>query len=344
MVHPPRHEESWELILRNDTLDPGLDFRALADTDGDSDLHLNGRVLLAADTWAATAAQQPPVDEAPLAPPAEAQPQTQLEDATPGDALAGETLPEPPGVAIDLEDDTPAWTSPWAIPSAEDIDPAQILRDRPDVYAAFYREYFGPNNDRNSDAWVDRVGGATPEDYARYWYKTYGAWQGYTPGEAGQGAPVEGAEAAGAVGRTTIDGVPLAKILADRPDVFQAFFTEYYGAGNDRHSDAWAQRVGGTTPEDYANYWYNAHGRLDGYVPSAPPPAPGDAQPPVEDSAPPPPVEEPAGGEGGAAQPTPAEPAPSEALVDPFVYSDPGAPMLPIVAGGSLFDDPSPFG
>ena len=62
----------------------------------------------------------------------------------------------------------------------------------------------------------------------------------------------------------------MSKILADRPDVFQAFFTEYYGPGNDRSSDAWAQRVGGATDEDYANYWYNAHGRVEGYVPSWP--------------------------------------------------------------------------
>jgi hypothetical protein len=76
-----------------------------------------------------------------------------------------------------------------ATPSAEEIDPVQILRDRRDVYAAFYREFFGPNNDRHSPAWVDRVGGETPEDYARYWYKTYGVASGYVPSSGSAAAP-----------------------------------------------------------------------------------------------------------------------------------------------------------
>lgn len=217
----------------------------------------------------------------------------------------------------------------------EYLDAAQILRDRPDVYAAFYREYYGPNNDRNSDAWVDRVGGATPEDYALYWYKNYAFFEGYTQagGGGGQGAP---AEDAGFQGRTTLDGVPIAKILSDRPDVFQAFFTEYYGAGNDRNSDAWVQRVGGTTVEDYANYWYNAHGKIAGYVPSAPPPAaPTDGPPPEPTN--PTPTDEPA-------PVVEADPpvAAADPPADPFIYSDPEAPMLPLGAGQSLFD-PDPF-
>ena len=57
-------------------------------------------------------------------------------------------------------------------------------------------------------------------------------------------------------GRTTADGIELAQILRDRPDVFRAFFTEYYGRNNDHNSDAWFKRVGGASPEDYANYWY----------------------------------------------------------------------------------------
>jgi hypothetical protein len=150
---------------------------------------------------------------------------------------------------------------------AGEIDAAQILRERPDVYAAFYSEFYGLLNDRNSHAWADRVGGTTPEDYARYWYRSYGEASGYVPGErAGVSAPAED----GPFGRTTVDGIPLAKILADRPDVFQAFFTEYYGPGNDRHSHAWVDRVGGATVEDYANYWYNAYGKVSGYTPSVP--------------------------------------------------------------------------
>lgn len=171
-----------------------------------------------------------------------------------------------------------ATDDPVAVPQVEevvvaapiqsfDIDAAQILRDRPDVYAGFYKAFYGANNDRHSPAWFDRVGGYSPEDYARYWYSAHGRYEGYTQNSQGAVDEVSVGDSA-PVGRTTIDGIPLSKILADRPDVFQAFFTEYYGPHNDRHSDAWVQRVGGTTVEDYANYWYNAHGRVEGYVPS----------------------------------------------------------------------------
>lgn len=244
-----------------------------------------------------------------------------------------------------------------AAPAAEEIDPAQILRERPDVYAAFYREFYGANNDRNSPAWVDRVGGETPEDYARYWYDAHGRFEGYTPGSDVQGAPAEdGGEAPS--GRTTLDGIPLSKILSDRPDVFQAFFTEYYGPNNDRNSDAWVQRVGGMTVEDYADYWYNAHGKVEGYVPSAsaaphdPTSDPGAApEAPGEAGLPPPPVEDPSLDPWNhpALYPDWRPPYPgwrppsADASASPaeeaFVYSDPEAPMLQIVPGQSLFGD-----
>jgi hypothetical protein len=181
-----------------------------------------------------------------------------------------ETVPENAGAFISVDGAPAAPATPD--PLSDEIDPVRILRDRPDVYAAFYSEFYGSHNDRNSHAWIDRVGGESPEDYARYWYNSYGRFEGYTPGTRSIGAPAEGSSDA-LQGRTTLDGIPVAKILSDRPDVFQAFFTEYYGAGNDRHSNAWVQRVGGTTVEDYANYWYNAHGKVSGYVPSAPPAA-----------------------------------------------------------------------
>lgn len=94
-------------------------------------------------------------------------------------------------------------------------------------------------------------------------------------------------------GLVTSDGIEIAQILRDRPDVFAAFFTEYYGAGNDRHSDAWANRVGGATVEDYANYWYETYGKYGVYQPSTPssPSDPDPAPEPVptepEDTAPP---------------------------------------------------------
>ena len=165
------------------------------------------------------------------------------------------------------------------------LDPARILMDRPDVLAAFYSEYFGPLNDRSSDAWMKRVGGETPEDYARYWYEAHGRQEGYAQSLPSLSAPAEDGPAAYA-GRTTYDGVPIAKILADRPDVFQAFFTEYYGSGNDRNSNAWVERVGGTTVEDYADYWYRAHGKASGYVPSSPAPSAPDPAPPAPDDEP----------------------------------------------------------
>lgn len=239
-------------------------------------------------------------------------------------------------------------------PAATEIDAAQILRDRPDVYAAFYAEYFGPNNDRNSPAWAERVGGTTPEDYARYWYKTYGQPSGYEPrASSGSAAPTEeGAYS----GRTTIDGIPLSKILSDRPDVFQAFFTEYYGPNNDRRSDAWTERVGGTTVEDYANYWYNAYGKVSGYTPSGSSVA--NPEPAGEDQPPQPIPEEPAADDGHAVEP------PMEVVIDgedsnaepiDFAYALPlvvhhtetGVELVPMSAAEfirlqatSLFEDP----
>lgn len=172
-------------------------------------------------------------------------------------------------VALALSDAIYAALLDGDTAASGEIDAAQILRDRPDVFAAFYREFFGAGNDRNSSAWVDRVGGETAEDYARYWYEAHGRFEGYVQSPPPPRAPGEAA-IDGPAGRTTADGIPLATILSDRPDVFRAFFTEFYGPRNDRNSDAWTQRVGGTTVEDYANYWYNAHGKLEGYRPSSP--------------------------------------------------------------------------
>ena len=64
--------------------------------------------------------------------------------------------------------------------TANGIDLTQLLRDRPDVYKAFFTEYNNPNvNDKNSTAWMNRVGGADPYAYANYWYNTYGKNEGY---------------------------------------------------------------------------------------------------------------------------------------------------------------------
>jgi hypothetical protein len=68
-----------------------------------------------------------------------------------------------------------------------------ILRQRPDVYNLAFSEYNSPTaNDKNSTAWLNRVGGTTPEDYAHYWYDSGGknewANMNHTPA-AGGGTP-----------------------------------------------------------------------------------------------------------------------------------------------------------
>ncbi|MDZ4373498.1 MAG: hypothetical protein U1C74_19030 [Phenylobacterium sp.] len=149
----------------------------------------------------------------------------------------------------------------------------QILRDRPDVFRAFHESFHGAGNDPGSRAWIDRVGGTTVEDYANYWYEQHGRWEGYGQGGGGgAAAPLEDGAFAlppgiAETGRTTVDGYRISQILTERPDVYRAFFTEFYGPNNDRNSDAWVNRVGGTTVEDYANYWWETYGRWSGWTP-----------------------------------------------------------------------------
>jgi hypothetical protein len=163
-----------------------------------------------------------------------------------------ETDPEaPPAAAIPEPETAPASPPPAAAFPIHDpatIDFDQILVDRPDVLRGFYESYYGAGNDRNSDAWTARVGAATPEAYARYWYAEHGRYEGYAQGPT-----------------TAQDTVSLERILVERPDVLRGFYEAFYGPGNDRHSDAWLKRVGGDTPEAYAKYWYEKYGRWEGY-------------------------------------------------------------------------------
>ena len=145
----------------------------------------------------------------------------------------------------------------------------RILEERPDVLAAYYRDFLGPNNDRSSDAWIKRVGGTTPEDYARYWYEKYGKWEGYAQTE-----------------RAALENINIKQLLLDRPDVFQAFFTEFYGPNNDRKSKAWVERVGGDTVEDYAKYWYVTYGVWESYRQERPAPAAPQEETPGPETAP----------------------------------------------------------
>lgn len=195
--------------------------------------------------------------------------------------------------------------------TADGIPLSRILADRPDVLVAFYTEYYGPNNDHHSSAWVDRVGGATPEDYANYWYETHGRYEGYRP--SGGDGDLQGAPAGPSYsGRTTADGISLTQILIDRPDVYRAFFTEFNGPNNDHKSDAWVKRVGGTTLEDYANYWYERYGRWEGYHPStaaSPVPSGGDEPP--------------------APEPTPPAEPPTDSAATPLPPADPASAASP---------------
>jgi hypothetical protein len=186
------------------------------------------------------------------------------DDEDPGlDPDLGED-PEPAPPAADADDEAPPEPDPPPVeePTVEpppppppaapvhdpkSIDYAQLLIDRPDVLKGFYESYYGAGNDRNSDAWAQRVGAATPEAYAEYWYKAHGRFEGYAQGPT-----------------TAQDTVSVERILIERPDVLRRFYEEYYG-NNDRNSSAWMKRVGGDTPEAYAKYWYDKYGRWEGY-------------------------------------------------------------------------------
>lgn len=142
----------------------------------------------------------------------------------------------------------------------DNVSIQQILSDRPDVLKAYYAEFYGPNNDRHSDAWIKRVGGDTPEAYAKYWYEKFGKWEGYSQTD-----------------KAAAENVNVEQILTDRPDVFRAYYTEFYGPNNDRHSSAWVNRVGGDTIQDYAKYWYVTSGKYEGYTQKMLPQASGPA-------------------------------------------------------------------
>lgn len=180
--------------------------------------------------------------------PAEDRPQLLGAGALHALAEPDEAPPQPPPPTEPEPDPEPE--PPPAIPRHDgpsSISYSLLLEERPDVLAAYERDRAAA--DPKSEAWAQRVGGDSPEDYARYWYQTYGRYEGYNQGAL-----------------TARDNVSCEQILRDRPDVLQAFYREYYGPGNDRHSDAWMQRVGGDTPEAYAKYWYETYGRWEGYA------------------------------------------------------------------------------
>lgn len=90
--------------------------------------------------------------------------------------------------------------------AAHSINLDQLIADRPDVVAAYYKDFYGPNNDQKSSAWVDRVGGETLKDYAKYWYTTLGRKAGYAQhGGATDAAPNPDEEAAPPVADPSLD-------------------------------------------------------------------------------------------------------------------------------------------
>jgi hypothetical protein len=188
---------------------------------------------------------------------------------------------------LTLQDTLTSFAAPGVKSTRDGIPVAQILNDRPDVFRAFYDGFYGGGYDRDPAPWVARVGGPTAEDYANYWYEQHGLWEGYGQGASGfAGAPLEPGDVVlppgiHETGRTVAEGYLISHILSERPDVFRAFFTEFYGPNNDRNSSAWVERVGGDTVEDYANFWWETYGRASGWTPSQTSGGPGAA--PIDD-------------------------------------------------------------
>lgn len=196
--------------------------------------------------------------------------------------------------------------------SGEAVDLQRLLHERPDVMKSYYDGFYESGFDRKPDAWIARVGGASLDDYAKYWFDRHGKWEGYSQSPTGERLSVE-------------------QLLHDRPDVLRAFYQEYYEHGAFKHAAEWSLRIGGNTPEDYAKYWYDRHGKWEGYSQPAP------AEPAPEPEPDPVPPHEPAPEEEPPLEPPPPEPGPAPA-------ENAGAPeeMVVALAGGS--DLPELFG
>jgi hypothetical protein len=168
--------------------------------------------------------------------------ETPTADASP----TGEEPAAGPAPAAAAEVEPPAPSEP--LPAVE-VGPARsadaILVERPDVLGGFYREFYESGAYRHPADWTAKVGGQTAEDYARYWYDQHGKWEG--------GA------------RSPEEAVDVVRLLHERPDVMAAYYEGFYEGGNDRQPGAWLSQVGGTQVEDYAKYWYDRHGKWEGY-------------------------------------------------------------------------------
>lgn len=195
-------------------------------------------------------------------------------------------------------DDHGRWEG-YASPQ-EGVDLERLLHERPDVMKSYYEGFYETGFDRKPDAWVARVGGASLDDYAKYWFDRHGKWEGYSQSPTGERLSVE-------------------QLLHDRPDVLRAFYQEYYEQGAFKHAAEWNLRIGGATPEDYAKYWYDRHGKWEGYVQVQPEPEPEPEPEPIPEDEPPLDLEP------QDPEPAPADDAgpPEELVVDLAGGSDP---------------------
>ena len=209
------------------------------------------------------------------------------------------------------------------------VDLDQLLRDRPDVLQSYYSGYYGSGNDPHSHAWEARVGGTSLQDYAAHWYRAYGITEGYSQAGGVQNQPID-----------------VDQLLHDRPDVFQGFFSEYYGPHNDRNSSAWVDRVGGDTVQDYARYWYVTYGRQEGYGQTPDPPQAGGVAAPGA-PAPDGPVEAPDPAPDAPPRPEDANYHAEDPSLDPWnhpaIYGDDPGPD-DILAVGQGLGAPDPLG
>ncbi len=61
------------------------------------------------------------------------------------------------------------------------------------------------------------------------------------------------------------DSILVSRILAERPDVLNAYFVEHIRHDGRQH-EGWVKQIGGSdSAEGYARYWYERNGRFEGY-------------------------------------------------------------------------------
>lgn len=220
----------------------------------------------------------PPAEPAPevvAAPEAEAAPAAVVQIfAPPAEDAPAETPPP-------LADFTPQEPAAAIEDNPSTISVDRILAERQDVLNAYFQGWFKTQGHEHlRDEWVGKVGGSTPEAYARYWYDNHGRFDGYSQGQI-----------------TAAENISLDQLVRDRPDVVEAYVRDFQA--NHHHGKpepVWTSKVGGEGLHDYARYWFNNHGRYEGYNQRPPAPAVADEPEaaPFDPNPPEPPVIDPA--------------------------------------------------